>query len=292
MYDILKEGDKELEFNMESESYYPKFLMESMKLNYEFKVSTKYGNDNIGVLLSNGYKEHGETLDESSFILSPEDALKLSDYLKTCALHALKLERFNDNLIIKKNKLSFLINCKMLSKISVTLKERSSVFYKNTGSVKEDLESNYYNYDIIVIPYTKDQEGKEKASMNDSFSIELNLYQILYSYASNMIKNGTIESMELVSKDKKGKSRTLPYFNVFKTYIIMQIIQMEYINMDLYPNKALDKLFFFDEEDKLRETINSDLKGIMEIVREDLEQAINSKPDLMFPIKIKPSTEA
>ena len=291
MYEFLKEEDKELEFNMESKSYYPKFLMESMKLTYDFKVSTKYGNDNIGVLLSNGYKEHGETLDESSFLLSPEDALKLSDYLKACALHAMKLEKFNDDIIIKRNKLSFMINCKMLSKISVMLKYRNNVFYKDTGSIKENLESNFYNYNVIVIPYTKDQEGKENPSTDDSFSIELNLYQILYSYASNMIKSGTIESMELVSKDKKGKSHTLPYFNVFKTYIIMQIIQTEYINMDLYPNRALDKLFFFDEEDKLKETINSDLKGIMEIVKEDLERAINSKPDLMIPIKMKPSTE-
>lgn len=294
MINTLSERKKIFSNVINAKPYFPSYLSESIiDETYEFMVSSRYDNatdePRTGVMLSSMFV--GDDDSESSFMISPEIAIALSEALLKAAKHAKNMDDIKRDLKSSKYCMADLINRKLIDKgkISIIMSSHDSF----TGTIRslndECLNKLWgYLYDVKVSVFMKAENhtGSIDYELYDdsSFSFEVNLFKVLYSYAMNMLKNNLTDSKTLKIKNL---SEPVPYFEVLKQFILMQIIKDTYINTDLYPEKELDELFTFKDDYVFQDAMDVDIEDMIEIVKEDLEQ-INKQPLNENNIKIVP----
>lgn len=294
MINILEENDKHINFEIKAEAYYPKYIIESayekgltshLIRNYDFCVDSDYDNTtedpSHGVLLNTSINtDTKEDKVECSFTLSPDKAIELSNALRCAAEHAIRMDHIKTDRKLSKQILSNSINFKQVDHISISLL-----------SNENNISDGRFVYHVIVKTFTKSNNNSKSSKLNDdaSFSFELNLYKILYSYAMNMIKNETVVSKRIKPKNMKT---TIHYFEAFKQFIIMQIIGDIYIDLTNYPNKSLDKLFIFEEEYNLSMEMDNNICRMLEIIKKNMESVLDENNLVKaIPIKIHNSTD-
>ena len=290
MINVIDENKKLFEVKLNSvKPYFPSMLEDSISTErYNFQVSSRYDNTTnearTGVVLTSIFDDNEDT--ESSFMLSPTDAIDLANALIQASQHALQMDRIKLDRELSKHRLSKLINGKVVRSIVIEINNRNKFYMDSDLLAGGRIKQQCFIYDVKVYTFLKPEYDPTQHFYNDaSFSFELNLYKVLHDYAYNMIRN------ELV-KDKcirpRNTDESIPYFEVFKQYILMEIIKDMYINISLYPDKELDNLFEFKCIEELREKMDKDIDQMIEIVNCDLEQMLKSTTYSNNNIKIIP----
>lgn len=273
MINTISESDKIFSKVINSKPYFPNYLSKSITdETYEFMISSRYDNTTdeacTGVMLSTMFI--GDDDSESSFLMSPETALELSKALAKAANHAKYMDDIKKDLKLSKYNLANLINRKLINKGKIVICMNPHHCDENT----EIFKSHNTVYDVEVTVFINIDIFDEHYELHDdsSFSFEINLFKVLYSYAVNMIRNNLVDFKTL---KVKNKSEPVHYFEVLKQFILMQIIKDIYINTDLYPGKELDELFAFMHEENIKSVMDSNIEMMIDLVREDLEQISN-----------------
>ena len=283
MINTIGENKKLFSRELDFKPYYPSNLNDSIyKALYHFIVGSRYDNTTeevcTGVMISSMFGVDKNT--ESSFMISPQDAMELSYTLLHAAQHALDMDNIKTDRRLSKQNLSNLINNKMIEKQKIWIKVKShdegDLFIKIKDD-KEWTEQWGYTFDIEVATYLQvENHVSEYMYYEDaSFSFEVNLFKVFYAYATNMIKNNLVDSKCIKTKNQE---EPVSYFEVLKQYILMQIIGDMYINISLYPEKELDELFVFENTEEFQNDMDTYIDNMIEIVNDDIKQI--SSPDL------------